>query len=135
MKNLKAVLTKFNFTVLVQAVLLALLALSPLLIPSFANAAPIDQLINTCPQGYRCNEGDIGGLFHTILNWALIISFMVAVIFLIYGGFRYITSGGNQDSATKGKDTVVHALIGIAIILFSFLIVQVAFRFLTSSGN
>ena len=53
------------------------------------------------------------------------ITFGVAVLFLIIGGFRYITSAGNPDGQTKGKQTVINALIGIVIIVLSYVIVNV----------
>lgn len=50
---------------------------------------------------------------------------IVALIYLIYGGFMYITAAGDADKATKGRTVIINALIGIAIVALSYLIVAV----------
>ena len=66
-----------------------------------------------------------------IINWALYLSAIIAVIFIIIGGFMYITSAGDPAKATKGRTTLVNALIGLTIIILSYLIVQIVYNFLT----
>src|SRR5438876_7743675 len=87
----------------------------------------IGQFQNNCPTGVglRCQDTSLSSIFKTIINWALGIAFALAVIYLIYGGFLYITSAGNEESATKGKNAVIYALIGIIIIILSYVIVNV----------
>jgi Na+-driven multidrug efflux pump len=48
----------------------------------------------------------------------------VAVLFLILGGFRYVTSQGNQDSAQSAKQTILYAVIGLIVVFMSYLIFQ-----------
>ena len=43
---------------------------------------------------------------------------------LIYGGFRYATSGGNQDSVNAAKNTILYAVVGIVVALLAFAVVQ-----------
>jgi len=49
---------------------------------------------------------------------------IVAVIFVLYGGFKYMTSGGETKRVDDAKKIITNALIGMVIILFSFAIVQ-----------
>lgn len=60
-----------------------------------------------------------------VINILLGIAGLVAVVFLIIGGFRYITAGGNEESAESGKKTIVNAIIGIVVVILSFVIVRV----------
>lgn len=110
------------------------LVLSPVVVPEITTAQglTIDDVADGCDQvgGLRCNEGSVTDLFYQIIQWALAIAFIVAVIILIYGGFLYITSAGNQDTATKGKNAIVNALIGIVVIVLSYMIIQIVYRFL-----
>ena len=43
---------------------------------------------------------------------------------LIYGGIRYTTSGGNANSVTAAKNTIMYAVIGLIIAIFAFAIVN-----------
>lgn len=48
-----------------------------------------------------------------------------SVVFLIIGGFRYITATGEPDKMTTAKKTVTNAIIGLMIALSSVAIVNV----------
>lgn len=56
----------------------------------------------------------------------LIIAGALAVIYLIYSGILYITAAGNPDSAKKGQQGIINAVIGIVIIIAAYFLVRVA---------
>jgi hypothetical protein len=66
------------------------------------------------------------------INGTLIFAGSIAVLFLMTGGFWYLTSGGNEEQAEKGKKTVVNSILGLVIIIMSFAIVRVVTSLLTS---
>jgi hypothetical protein len=54
-----------------------------------------------------------------ILKAANIVAFLggvAAVILIIIGGFRYITSNGDAGSVSSAKSTIINSLIGLVII-------------------
>ncbi|MBI5420930.1 MAG: hypothetical protein HZA35_01305 [Parcubacteria group bacterium] len=51
----------------------------------------------------------------------------VLVIFILYGGFQYLTSGGDPTKHKKGTETLKWAAIGFGII-FSVDLIQRALR-------
>ncbi len=55
-----------------------------------------------------------------IVTWIMSIAGAVAVLYLIYGGFTYITGG--EKGAESGKKIIVSAIIGLAIIALSAVI-------------
>jgi len=69
------------------------------------------------------------GLIYNVILALLTIAGALAVLFLIIGGFWYITSAGNEEQAEKGKSTLVNAIIGIIIIVLSFVIITVIANF------
>lgn len=69
-----------------------------------------------------------------IINIALTVAGLIAVLFLIIGGFRYITSAGNEETAEQAKKIITNAIIGIVVIILSFVIVRVISNALVS-GN
>ena len=56
-----------------------------------------------------------GGIFVRVLNWFFNIVIILGVIFVIYAGFTYITSGGDPTKTKKALQILMYALIGIAI--------------------
>jgi hypothetical protein len=49
---------------------------------------------------------------------------MVTVGFIIYGGFRYITSQGEPDALKQAQGTIINALIGMTITILAVTIVS-----------
>jgi hypothetical protein len=47
------------------------------------------------------------------------------VLFVVYGGFRYVTAGGNEDSAKSAKKIILNSIIGLVVIILSYAILVV----------
>lgn len=54
----------------------------------------------------------------------LFIAGIVAVAYVIYGGFRYVLSQGNPDETGKAKDAILNAVIGLVIAILASAIVR-----------
>jgi hypothetical protein len=59
-----------------------------------------------------------------ILNLLLSVLAMIGVISLVWGGILYLTSGGNQDRAEKGKKQLIYSIIGLVIAIGSLVIIK-----------
>lgn len=60
----------------------------------------------------------------TIVNIFSAIVGIVSVIMIIYGGFKYISSGGDSNKVGEAKNTIIYAVIGLVIVAFAQFIVQ-----------
>ncbi len=49
---------------------------------------------------------------------------VVAVIMIILGGFRYITSGGDTGNVTSAKNTILYAIVGLVVVALAQVIVR-----------
>lgn len=67
----------------------------------------------TCTCGSCCLFDTI----YTISNWLFIIVTAVSFIFIIIGAFTIITAGGAPESATKGRNYILYAVIGLIVAL------------------
>ena len=105
--------------------------------PAFAQTADIQkglcaganlQVTDNLSGPSVCNNSDankkITNIVHTIINLFSAIVGIVAVIMIIVGGFRYITSGGNDASVTSAKNTLLYAIIGLVIVALAQIIVR-----------
>ena len=59
----------------------------------------------------------------------VILSFLglIALSFVIWGGYLYLTSAGNEEQVGKAKKTLTYAIIGIVTVLLSYVIVSFVF--------
>jgi hypothetical protein len=60
---------------------------------------------------------------------------VVAIIYLAYGGLLFITSAGDKGKATTAKDALTNALIGICVILGIQLIINLGKNLFGISGD
>lgn len=60
-------------------------------------------------------------LIITIFSWVVGV---VSVIMIIWGGFKYITSGGESSSVTAAKNTILYAIVGLIIVALAQVIVK-----------
>lgn len=96
--------------------------------------AALSDTFNCDRQFQNCNATNVNSLIRLAVNWLLGIAFGVAVLFLIIGGFWYITSAGNEETAEKGKNTAINAIIGIVIIILSWVIINVVANLVTNTN-
>ncbi len=75
------------------------------------------------------------GIFTQITNTILAAVGLIAVIMLIFGGIRYIISGGDQKKVTDAKNTILYAIIGLIIALLSYAIVNFVLNALGAPAN
>ncbi|MDP3724914.1 MAG: hypothetical protein Q8R20_00400 [Nanoarchaeota archaeon] len=70
-----------------------------------------------------CNFEDIGVVFTNILQFLFAIAIPITVAMIVFGAIQMVISRGSPDKVKQGKDTMVKAVIGLIIVLASYLIV------------
>ena len=99
---------------------------SPAVLAVGANQAEICDAIGSgtdCAQNGH-GAANVDSVIKTILNIFTVVVAIVAVIMIITGGFKYITSGGDASKVTSAKNTLVYAVIGLVVVALSQFIVK-----------
>lgn len=65
---------------------------------------------------------DIRSTMASIINVALGLLGIVAVVIIVAGGFIWMTSGGNDEKVEKAKNMIFMGIVGLAIILSAYAI-------------
>ena len=65
-----------------------------------------------------------GGVVTNLTQTILYIVGLISVVMLIVGGLKYALSGGDSKQVTDAKNTILYALIGLAITILSYAIVK-----------
>lgn len=69
-------------------------------------------------------QGSLGNGLVQLIQLALLVGGIIAFLFVLYGGFVYLTAGGDAARATTGRTIIINALIGIIIIFLSLALVR-----------
>ena len=80
---------------------------------------------NTCVQ-----QGDvptiecISVVLQQVVNFAVAFAGGVAVVFIMYAAYQLATSRGDREKIETAKHTLTYAIIGLLVIIFSFVIIK-----------
>ncbi len=88
----------------------------------------IGQVKDKFPQASEVAKSTtVGGLIIAVIQVLLNILLAVAVLAIIMGGYMYITSAGKEEQAKKGRQTLLYAIIGLAVIIMARVIVGIVY--------
>ncbi len=87
---------------------------------SLLNATDNPDAVSTATGG----ASSLRQLVLTMVNYFLGFLGLVAVLMVIYGGVTYVTAAGKDDAVEKGKKIIMYALVGLIIVLLSFVVVN-----------
>lgn len=87
----------------------------------------------TDPDGAAATE-QVNDLLTDVINIFSIIVGVIAVIFIIIGGLKYITSGGDSGNISSAKNTIIYALVGLVIVALAQFIVRFVLGTATTIG-
>jgi hypothetical protein len=91
--------------------------------------------VNPCPQSGQftklcnLNANNIGAIIGAAVEFILIIAVIIALFFLILGGIRWITSGGDKAKVESARGTIIAAIIGLVIAFLAFFVLSLALSF------
>ena len=124
---------------------IATLLIVPVFAPAVAHAAAdvngsLCEGANLQVDAKDCNQnGDpkqkVNDLLTTVINIFSLIVGIIAVVMIIIGGLKYITSGGESSNITGAKNTILYAVIGLVVVALAQFIVRFVLVKVTQSGN
>ena len=98
---------------------------SPLALPVMARAQTTEASIREgLNKTGTAPSTDVDSVIRTIINILSLIVGIVAVIMIIIGGLKYITSSGDANNISSAKNTILYAIIGLIIVALAQVIVR-----------
>jgi len=83
-----------------------------------------DPKLPELPDPLNMKEGGVEGVITKVIKAVLGLVGVLALVMFIIGGLTWMTSGGSAERVKKGKDTVVWAVLGLALIFFSYAVIN-----------
>ncbi|MBI2031606.1 MAG: hypothetical protein HYT08_03225 [Candidatus Levybacteria bacterium] len=82
------------------------------------------------PQG-SIGDVDISKIPQFIVGLLFVIGVVIAIAFLIYGGIKWILSGGDKAAVESARNHIVAAIVGLIIVVGAFVILNLVIRIIT----
>lgn len=74
--------------------------------------------------GASTTPNSLSSILTTVTNILLFLMGAVSVIMVIIGGFRYVTSQGDQTQMQSAKNTILYAVVGLIVAIAAYAIVS-----------
>lgn len=89
-----------------------------------ALAAEEDISILPTDQFERLGSLHVSGVVSAAIRLLLVVAALISFIFLVIGGIKWITSGGDKEGTAKAQSTITAALIGLLIVFAAWAIIR-----------
>jgi membrane-anchored glycerophosphoryl diester phosphodiesterase (GDPDase) len=107
-ENQRSFINNFLF-IYMKKVIYTLISLMATSLPSLAFA-------QTSPSGVNSNYvNSLANLASSVLNWAVYLIMVLALVYFLWGVAQYIIKGGNPEEKAKAKSIMVYGIIGLAV--------------------
>ncbi len=63
-----------------------------------------------------------------VVTVAFVLAVLIALFFLIYGGVKWITSGGDKAAVEGARNTIVAAVVGLVIVFLAYFIISIVLQ-------
>ena len=106
-----------------------------LAVPAFAATSKIS--VNPCSTegggGFdalcKLAETGIGTIIQSVITILFIVAVVLALGFLIYGGIKWIISGGDKTKVEAARGTIVAALVGLVLVFLAYFVLNIIGNF------
>jgi len=95
-----------------------------------------------CPKGVFnaiCSKSVSGDNFAatlgSVINVAFFAATIMALLFLIWGGIKWLMSQGDKAAVEGARQHIINALIGLVIVFLSYIIINLLLTVLGVSGG
>jgi len=101
----------------------------------FNSQIGINEIGNTYGKAQGSTPTDIRVIIVNIIK--ILLGFLAAIflVLIVYAGFRYMTAAGNDDQTKKAISQITSAVIGLLIVLASWVLTSAIIRYLTRAVN
>lgn len=121
---MKKNITKYLLTLIITIFVFNIIStsISHALTSSSTSEQIMGNLQTTGITGAGYKPGDMVSTIAVIVRIVLSLLGIFFLILIIMGGFQWMSAAGNEETVTKARKRITDASIGLAIIIFSYLI-------------
>jgi hypothetical protein len=78
------------------------------------------------PTAYQANATGLSELLGNVVGAITAVAGLLLFVYLVFGGFKYITAGGDDKAIQEAKKMIMSAIVGLGIVVTAYMIARVA---------
>lgn len=101
---------------------------------TYAQGVP---LISAGPEfvGGSGDAKSVSNVISTVVTLLFYVAAGLAIVYLIMGGIRWITSRGDKANVEAARKQIIAAIVGLVVVAGAFLILNIVFNILGTGKN
>lgn len=98
---------------------------------TLATSAFAQETVETCPTGTFQELCDLkfSNVIPALVSTIFIIAIVIALFYLLWGGLKWITSGGDKGAVQAAREHIIAAIVGLVLIFLSYFILNIVLQF------
>lgn len=80
--------------------------------------------------GNETGPAALGSIISSLVGVFLILSFISALLYMLLGGFDWITSGGDKTKLQSSRDKITNSLVGLVVVGASWAVMMIVSNFM-----
>jgi len=89
---------------------------------------------NTCAGGTfgnlcSLNASNVGHIIGTVVNILFLVAALLALIYLVLGGLKWVTSEGDTKNVEAARNQIIAAAVGLGVTFLSYIVINLLVHF------
>lgn len=90
-----------------------------------------DITVSICPQAgtfatlCQLTAGSFSNVVSAVITLLLIAAVVISLVFLIWGGIKWILSGGDKTAVESARNHIIGAIVGLVIAFAAFFVLRI----------
>lgn len=80
--------------------------------------------------GNSTGPSALGSIISSLVGVFLILAFISALLYMLLGGFDWITSGGDKTKLQSSRDKITNSLVGLVVVGASWAVMMIVGNFM-----
>ncbi len=115
---------KLKYIIITLVALFSIVALPQVAMADPTQTSPAGQIQSGVNSTGGAGATPLGTQLKNIVNVLLYILGAIAVIMIVVGGIRYVTSGGDSGAVSGAKNTILYSVVGLIVAILAYAIVN-----------
>lgn len=77
------------------------------------------------------NGANASVIIRFVINGLIVIGIVAALLFMLWGGIRWILSGGDKGKVDAARSTIVASIVGLIIVILAWVVINTVLQVLT----
>lgn len=99
------------------------------------NTGPCGEVVCTIKNDDVMQFDCLERIYCNVYHWAFYIAGTIVFIYLLYGGFLFLTSAGDEEKISTARKTITWAVAGVAIVVATYALLRLLQGVISETGG